>query len=349
MKPAYWPQANFALTAEQKADARHAIAALAGSGLTLAQAAQLALVGRAPVERRTVAEAVTAFAESRRTKGLRNASLDWYSTRLQALVDRAGKLEIGNLKRKDLERIAAAIASDAGGMAELTRASYYRCWRALWRWSLAQDPACVSADITAGLPVTARREESSGAEFLPVATVAAAMAGIAPRFRSAAALLFFAGIRPQEIWGHGKEPLRWEHVLAGERIIRIPASAAKTRRARIIEGLPENIWAWMKPGKRDEPICPAQSQYLVRHIQEAAGFAARPKGRNEARKMLKPWPHDATRHSFATYALALTSDAGKVALWLGHEGRPTMLFNHYRGLTTQAEAQAYFAIRPESR
>lgn len=52
------------------------------------------------------------------------------------------------------------------------------------------------------------------------------------------------------------------------------------------------------------------------------------------------------RHTFATYATAYTEDAAKVSLWLGHEGKPQMLHRHYRGLTTKAQAEAFFALRP---
>ena len=38
----------------------------------------------------------------------------------------------------------------------------------------------------------------------------------------------------------------------------------------------------------------------------------------------------------------LVGDAGKVATWLGHEGNPTMLHRHYRGLATWAQGEAYF-------
>jgi len=58
------------------------------------------------------------------------------------------------------------------------------------------------------------------------------------------------------------------------------------------------------------------------------------------------WPQDCLRHSFATYAVALTNNPGQVAIWLGHNGNPTMLYRHYRGLTTKAEADKFFALRP---
>ncbi len=55
---------------------------------------------------------------------------------------------------------------------------------------------------------------------------------------------------------------------------------------------------------------------------------------------------DALRHTFASYAVALTSDPGRVAIWLGHEGNPTMLHRHYRGIATEADARRFFALMP---
>jgi integrase len=60
---------------------------------------------------------------------------------------------------------------------------------------------------------------------------------------------------------------------------------------------------------------------------------------------IRPWPQNALRHSFATYYLALSQDAAKTAHELGHAS-PDMLYKHYRGLSTQAAAKAYFGIFP---
>jgi len=135
--------------------------------------------------------------------------------------------------------------------------------------------------------------------------------------------------------------LLWRHVNTAELIIRVPAEIAKTRKPRILEGLPPAIWLWLTPGLPEQPISHASSQWLIRVAQLAGGFSVKRAGQHH---VLRPWPHDATRHSFATYALALTGDPGRVALWLGHEGNPRMLYTHYRGLATKAEALRYFGL-----
>ena len=56
------------------------------------------------------------------------------------------------------------------------------------------------------------------------------------------------------------------------------------------------------------------------------------------------WRQNALRHSFASYRLAETPDAAKVALEMGNT--PDKLFRHYRELVTPEAAKEWFAIMP---
>lgn len=76
-----------------------------------------------------------------------------------------------------------------------------------------------------------------------------------------------------------------------------------------------------------------------RTVFEAAGLKGEGKDAEKLRNCL--------RHSFATYHLALHRDATKTAYLLTHS-KPTMLYQHYAGRATKAEAEAYFAITPSS-
>lgn len=335
-------QRNYAIPPAQKNDAREALEILAGTGIDLATAARLAVLGKRPAVRVTVEEAIDRFMRSRQS--LRGSSLRWYDTRLSRLRSVFRGRGIDGLTRQELRAFVDAVEAS-----EATRCSYTRAVRALWHWCARQEPPLVLNDVSAGLPVVARKPDNDGAEFLSVEAVGRIMENVG-EFRSAAALLFFAGIRPHEIHGQDKPPLRWASIREDERIVRIPAEVAKTRKSRILEGLPDALWNWLDRAgaKDDESICPTQSQNLMRRIQAAGGYAIR-EPRTQQWRMLKPWPHDGTRHSFASYALALTSDPARVALWLGHESSPTMLYRHYRGLATKAEAEAYFGLFPAQR
>lgn len=316
---------DFALSTVQRMDARAAIRLLEGSGMTLEEAARRALSGRRGVKRTTIADAIDLFVRSRLSNGKRSATVDWYDAKLK----RFG-LEFGARNFDDVDR--AAISEWLNGL-ELsigTRAGIARAIRALWKWGIRHEPPLVGADATVGLQTTAPAN-SGEAEFLTVEEVESILANAGP-YRSALAILLFSGVRPEELAGQGKPPLLWKHVRVAERFIRVPAEIAKTAKPRTIEQLPDTVWNWIEPRADNEPISPGRSRQAIEKAQAAI--------------KREKWPHDGTRHTFATYALAFTADAGKVAFWLGHEGNPTMLHRHYRGLATHSEAKKFFALKP---
>jgi integrase len=63
-----------------------------------------------------------------------------------------------------------------------------------------------------------------------------------------------------------------------------------------------------------------------------------------AKEHLK-WKSNALRHSYATYRLAATQDAAKVALEMGNS--PTILFTNYRELADEHDARAWFSVAPK--
>jgi hypothetical protein len=57
-------------------------------------------------------------------------------------------------------------------------------------------------------------------------------------------------------------------------------------------------------------------------------------------------PHNALRHSFCSYHVALHGDAGKTATLLTHRGNVSILYEHYKGNCKMADGVAYFGILP---
>ena len=91
--------------------------------------------------------------------------------------------------------------------------------------------------------------------------------------------------------------------------------------------LPENAKQWLQlPG--DLP--PINLKRRTERLKQLSG--------------IRPWPHDAMRHSAASYQLAQSQDAARTALNLGHS--PDVLFRHYREVVTTEEAQRFFGITP---
>jgi integrase len=334
-----WSRSDYRLTARQKTDAREALALLDGSGMTLAEAARAALSGKRIIKSTTIAAAVEAFQlsrarkVSRRGQPLRSATIDWYADFLAPLVRDLGAERLDVISRDRFSSWLHAL-----NVGETSRHATARACRALWRWSMAQNPPIATDDATIGQSFTPPQRPEADRMVLTVEQVAAILAQ-AGRLRSAFALLLFAAVRPEEIAGDDKPRLRWEHVDTAERWIRIPGEISKTGKTRLIEQLPDTLWHWLTPGALTDPISPVLHGTLRHRARLAAGITH--------------WPHDAFRHTAASYLLAYARDAGRVAEWIGHEGRPTLLHQTYRGQLTLTKTQVnhalalrYLALRP---
>lgn len=326
-------RSNYRLSAPQSADARRAIAALDAAKVdcTLEEAVKgwLALGSHHTGPRKTVAEAIAAFLDSR--EGLRDKTIQFYGERLAGFGADMGGTYIHELTARQVSAWLASLSIEPQAP--------WRAVRALLRFAHRQD--WMPRDWTAQVHCkTKKRPEEIG--FLTVDEAKAALSGPV-QLRPAIALGLFAGIRPEEIArADGKPGLTWSHIDRGQRTIRIPAEASKTGRARVIEGLPECLWGWLEGDYAPlDPVCPVSARSLTDGIQTSAGFFAR---KQSKRQRIKPWPHDAVRHSFATYHVALHRDPGRTAGILGHEDNPRTLHRHYRGLALEADAKAYFSL-----
>jgi integrase len=318
---------NWQLTPDERNDARQAFKLLSGTGISLADAARRAIEGRRAVAATTVGAAADRFLRTR-LQDCRRATYTWYEARLGFLVAAFGERTLDDVTRADLRRWIDGLETGATAKAANVRAA-----RSLWRWAMRQEPQLAAVDPTLGLASSVRPRDGAEPAVLQAAEGAKVLAAAGPH-RSALALMMFAGIRPHELAGTNKPRLLWRHVNTADRIVIVPGEVSKTGRRRPIEGLPETVWRWLAPGAADQPVATVSARQIINTARRALGWAT--------------WPHDCLRHTFASHALALTSDPGAVSLWLGHEGRPTLLHRHYRGLSTKAVAEAWFGLRPPS-
>lgn len=142
------------------------------------------------------------------------------------------------------------------------------------------------------------------------------------------AISFFAGVRRAEL-----ERLDWSEIDLDEGFIEIKAAKAKTAQRRLIP-ISDNLKEWLLPHEKHEGlVCISHSKW--RTGQE--------KARSDAK--ITEWPHNAGRHSFASFHLAMNDDPGKLAMELGHPD-PRLLFQHYRQLVTKKAAKTYWSIQP---
>jgi integrase len=137
----------------------------------------------------------------------------------------------------------------------------------------------------------------------------------------------FSGVREAEI-----KRLNWSEVDQKRGHIEIKSSKAKSARRRIVEMQP-NLREWLRPyAGMTGTVVPVNARKKLDLVRKAAGLAR--------------WPKNGLRHSFASYRLAATHDAPRVASELGHTS-PKMLYSTYRELVLPEEAERYWKIEPQ--
>lgn len=124
-----------------------------------------------------------------------------------------------------------------------------------------------------------------------------------------------------------------------DRSIVLPASKHKTGRRHVLEGLPENLWAWIKNVDLIEDANWKKRPWLmsvpVYNKEKKAAF-------ERAGLKLKG---NILRHSFCSYHIAHHQDAAKTAVLMQHSNQ-SMIYRHYKGMAMRADAAGYFAIMP---
>ncbi|MCG3150167.1 MAG: Tyrosine recombinase XerC [Verrucomicrobiae bacterium] len=142
------------------------------------------------------------------------------------------------------------------------------------------------------------------------------------------AIGLFAGLRSAELLR-----LDWSAVKLAERSIIIGANVAKKRSRRVVE-INDTLAAWLAScTKRKGMVVEHDQRTLYKRLTELATAAG-----------LEKWQDNGLRHSCASYSLALTGDAVKVAYQLGNSA--DMIHRHYKALVTAADAKRFFELRP---
>jgi integrase len=139
------------------------------------------------------------------------------------------------------------------------------------------------------------------------------------------ALGAFSGIRTAELIRLDFKDINFERGF-----IEVGKEKAKTATRRLVPIQP-NLMEWLRPYKGQKGRIFAGLHVPDRII----AFA----------KKHVQWSSNCLRHSYASFRLAITQDAAKVALEMGNS--PNMLFTNYRELADEHDAKAWFAISPK--
>jgi integrase len=140
------------------------------------------------------------------------------------------------------------------------------------------------------------------------------------------ALEAFAGLRFSSALRLEKSDINFE-----DKGILLPAHKIKTGRRHYIDGLPENLWPWLK---KTNDACWALSNTSWMHLKSRLFVGAG-----------VPHPRNCLRHSFCTYHVAAHKNPGLTATILCHRNQQKLWSNYY-GVATNAEGLRYFTITP---
>jgi integrase len=171
-------------------------------------------------------------------------------------------------------------------------------------------------------------KRSGEIEFWTPQEAAAILDAVAPEARAALVLGLFVGLRSAEICR-----ITWQDVNLSAGHVMIAGTEAKTGSRRLAP-IPKNAAEWLRPLSlpADAPLFAGGPSQLARAVSEACRATGTRRIANGA------------RHSAITYRVALTGDVARVALESGNS--PGVVHQHYRGLATETDARAFFAIRP---
>ena len=337
------------LSPVQREDAIKALRDLKGKA-TLHAAAQFWMKHNGGVEGATVAQVGQRWLAALKAQGCRPATLVERRHKVARLSADLGTRPVSSISRDEL-----ASWLQSKNLTGATWAGYRRAYRAMLQFAVEE--GMVEFNAAAAIRPL-KMDENIPVPFTvdAVTKIMATAEKYAPAMVPILAVGFFAGLRPGEAMG-----LDWSSIDFKQKLIRVLPETSKVRRSRIIEKLNPVLFEWLLPYRKVAgPIgvrTPSQFNYFLfrkpigePYQQEGVPIAERqkdkrPKGIAAAAGV--KWIPDGPRKTFATMHMATHSNAAATATVLGHTGDATILYKHYRGLATQADARRYWKIRPK--
>lgn len=270
-------------------------------------------------EKVRVTEAAQRYLDARIKKGLRPDSIRGTRPRINKVANTFPDALISDISMSDL----AGLLDDLGVEGQ-TYNNYRADWRAWFNWLMKHE--LVGDNPAARLDE--RFTEDEMPEFFPVPDVRNFFTALEEKDTALIpyfALSFFTGIRSAEL-------CRMTSDLVTPELIRVTPEKAKKRQMRHITPNPTLV-AWL------EAYPPADGPIRIPNHKNRASIV---------RKSIPKfqWRQNGGRRSFATYDFHLHQDAPRTAFILGHKD-VQLLYERYRGLTTQEQAKAYFQILPK--
>jgi integrase len=291
----------------------------------------------AALQKRTVRQVVDEMLAAKRAARLSEVHLKDLDCRLNRFAE-AFQLNIGGVSGTMLQTWLDGMKASGR-----TKRNYLAVTASLFRFCIKRKylPKEAVEEIEA---VQQQKEDNSEIEIFTPGEMREILTAARPEMVPWLAIAGFAGLRTAEILR-----LDWSEINLMERHIEIKANKAKTA-ARRLAPITGNLAEWLAPyAKPAGAVTDFESWWnqfskLTAAVNEQRKAAAPAPGKDPASVRKFVWKHNALRHSFCSYRLAIIKNAAQVALEAGNS--PQMIFANYRQLVTEREAAKWFAVCP---
>lgn len=279
-------------------------------------------------QRRTVAVETLApeFLAAKRTDGASERYLQDLKNKLDTFVAAFGARMVASIGPEELDDWLRKLTSRSGRpVAALTRNNFRRVLVVVFNFAKLRR-YCTENPV---IDTAKAKEVEKPVGILSVPELTSLLKHAPKRILAYIAIGAFAGLRSSELLR-----LEWQDIDLKEKLIEIKAAKAKSARRRLVAIRP-NLALWLKSHVRESGLVMRgrPRELLVSACEKAK---------------IKHWPHNALRHSFASYCLAHENNAAALALEMGHTNTQ-MVFQHYREVVKPADAAKYWRIRPSRR
>jgi integrase len=310
-------------TPDQRVDARAAMTVLAGSGLSLTQAARIAVefhgVRTSGI---SVNQAVASLLKTKSRKSPRYQKD--LRLKLEAFSAAFPNHNLAEVSAKEIKNWLA------GRGASITQNNYRRALSVLF--SHAKHEQWVASNpIEYVAAKEVERDQPGILELFQVRALLEACVKVEPDFVPAVTIALFAGVRPEsELWHLERQHL---DLKKAEIDVHRSKSMGSTRFLKI----QKNLVAWLRHylPKEPGPISPRGDGYYSRlqRIREEAGITV--------------WPQDVLRHTFASYRYAATGDENITRKEMGHYGSVHVFLRHYKNRVRDEDVKEFWALTPK--
>jgi integrase len=313
----------FALTHDQLTEARATFDRLAEYNVSLTAVVDHWIKFQAPLEvQKTFSELEEEFITSRKNIGCKQSTLTQYRSYMKVICEEFGATKAAVVVQPDLEDWLSE--SD---WAPRTRKNYLVTLMTFFEW--ARDRGYIVRNPVERIPKPILDDRPPG--VLAPAQAARLLKTAAEHdweLLPMVAIQLFAGLRRSEVCA-----LEWSEVDVSEKHLEVKGIKSKTRQRRLVT-IQKPLVEFLRNRHVDSGHLWSLS---IDHYGERLSRIAE-------KAEIRPWPHNALRHSFGSYFYALTKNENAVAAEMGSS--PQMVFRHYRALVKPADCAAFWAIRP---